>query len=84
MKLTTEQRRQELITEIVKLCRKAHTYAVSLPVGDSRTEAFPIYEVLRRLQRKGAAADMLEAMNPLIRSGLMDYDNMTDDDWDEE
>ena len=80
----TEQRRQELITEIGELSRKAHTYAVSLPVGDSRTEAFSIYEVLRRIQRRGAAAEMLEATNPLIRSGLMDYDNMTDDDGDEE
>lgn len=60
----------------------AHRVACSLDIGDERTEAFELYEVLRRLQRKGAAAEMLAATNPLLDLSQddEDYDWWEDED----
>ncbi|KUQ08975.1 toluene hydroxylase [Enterobacter roggenkampii] len=53
----------------------------SLDIGDERTEAFELYEALRRLQRQGSAGEMLSATNPLLASPY--YDDW-DDDVDED
>jgi len=58
----------------------AHRVACSLDIGDERTEAFELYEALRRLQRKGAATEMLAATNPLLNLSQDDDDY----DWWEE
>lgn len=52
--------------------------ACSLDIGDERTEAFELYEALRRLQRQGAAGEILSATNPLLASPYYDGD------WDED
>lgn len=49
-----------------------------LDIGDERTEAFELYEALRRLQRHGAAGEILSATNPLLASPYYDGD------WDED
>jgi hypothetical protein len=46
--------------------------------SDERTEAFELYEALRRLQRQGAAGEILSATNPLLASPYYDGD------WDED
>lgn len=50
-------------------------------IGDERTEAFELYEALRRLQRQGAAGEILSATNPLLASPY--YDEGWDEDEDE-
>lgn len=59
--------------------------ACELDIGDERTEAFEIYEVLRRVQRSGAAGEMLAATNPLLCPGIADDAEWTDfDDEDDD
>ena len=50
MKATKEQ----VFEKLESLTTDAHQFACSLNIGAQRTEAFQIYEVLRRLQRRGA------------------------------
>lgn len=68
---------QDIRNKLASLVTDAHQYACSLDVGDERTEAFEMYEALRRLQRRGAASEMLVASNPLIA----DCHEGDDEDW---
>lgn len=67
--------------KLASLVTDAHQYACSLDVGDERTEAFEMYEALRRLQRRGAASETLAASNPLIADC---YEGDDEDWWDDE
>ncbi|MDU4356051.1 hypothetical protein PO654_23690 [Phytobacter diazotrophicus] len=71
MKATKEQ----VFEKLESLTTDAHQFACSLNIGAQRTEAFQIYEVLRRLQRRGAAAEILAATNPLFASTDCDEDD---------
>ncbi|PNO45555.1 hypothetical protein MC52_024940 [Klebsiella michiganensis] len=66
----------ELLEKISALATECHTLACELDIGDERTEVFEMYEVLRRIQRRGAASEMLAATNPLLCPGIAD-----DEDW---
>lgn len=68
---------QDIRDQLSKLVSEAHVVACSLEVGDERTEAFELFEALRRLQRRGAASDMLSATNPF----LADCHEGDDEDW---
>ncbi|MBG2633847.1 hypothetical protein I4552_22910 [Klebsiella michiganensis] len=75
----------ELIQKISALATECHALACELDIGDERTEAFEIYEVLRRVQRSGAAGEMLAATNPLLCPGIADDAEWTDfDDEDDD
>lgn len=74
--------KQAIYSGLEALVTQAHQYACSLDIGDERTEAFEFYEALRRLQRHGAASQMLAATSPFAPCFEEDLDN--DDDWDEE
>lgn len=69
-------------SRLVDLATDAHQVACGLEIGKERTEAFELYEALRRLQRKGAAREVLAATNPLLAAPAEDDDE--DDWWDEE
>lgn len=71
---------QEIRAQLSTLITEAHQVACSLDIGDERTEAFELYEALRRLQRQGAAGEMLSATNPLLASPYYDEDWDEDDD----
>ncbi|UYB54939.1 hypothetical protein N6B35_16515 [Klebsiella michiganensis] len=75
----------ELIQKISALATECHTLACELDIGDERTEAFEIYEVLRRVQRRVAAGEMLAATNPLLCPGVSDDGEWVDfiDDHDD-
>lgn len=62
----------ELFQKLQALTTEFHTLACELDIGDERTEVFEIYEVLRRIQRRGAASEMLTATNPLLCHGIPD------------
>nr|WP_312585936.1 hypothetical protein [Atlantibacter sp.] len=68
---------QDIRNNLATLVTEAHQVACSLDVGDERTEAFELYEALRRLQRRGAANEMLAATNPL----MADCPESDDEDW---
>ncbi|EAO0106759.1 hypothetical protein EU727_08905 [Salmonella enterica] len=68
---------QDIRNKLSELVTESHQVARSLEIGDERTEAFELYEALRRLQRRGAASDMLSATNPL----LADCHEGDDEDW---
>lgn len=68
----------ELLRKISAIATECHTLACELDIGDERTEAFEIYEVLRRVQRCGAAGEMLAATNPLLCPGIADDVEWTD------
>lgn len=72
---------QDIRNQLETIVTAAHRVACSLDIGDERTEAFELYEALRRLQRRGAASEMLAATNPLL-SFSQDDDDW--DDWDED
>lgn len=75
----------ELIQKISALATECHALACELDIGDERTEAFEIYEVLRRVQRSGAAGEMLAATNPLLCPEIADDAEWTDfDDEDDD
>lgn len=89
MRLWTLRRRgcdvaskEQVFEKLESLVTDAYQFACSLDIGEERTEAFELYEALRRVQRRGAAGEMLAATNPLIRPGMMDYGS-DHDDWDE-
>ena len=69
---------QDVRSQLATLVAEAHKVACSLDIGDERTEAFELYEALRRLQRQGSADEMLSATNPLLASPYYD------EDWDDE
>lgn len=69
---------QDVRSQLATLVTEAHKVACSLDIGDERTEAFELYEALRRLQRQGSADEMLSATNPLLASPYYD------EDWDDE
>lgn len=73
---------QDIRKQLEVIVAAAHRFACSLDIGDERTEAFELYEALRRLQRKGAAAEMLAATNPLLNLSQDDddYDWWEDED----
>ncbi len=74
--------KQEIYESLHKLVCQTYSYAASLDLGPERIEAFELSEALRRLQRRGAASEMLAATNPLLTfSGDEDE---CDDDWDED
>lgn len=58
--------KQSIRDQLDELVRNAHQYACTLEIGAIRTDAFELYEVLRRLQRRGAASQILAATNPLL------------------
>ena len=72
---------QDIRNQLEAIVVAAHRVACSLDIGDERTEAFELYEALRRLQRKGAAAEMLAATNPLINQS---QDEDEEDWWEDE
>lgn len=69
---------QDIRNQLSTLVDEAHKVACSLDIGDERTEAFELYEALRRLQRQGVAGELLSATNPLLASPYYD------EDWDED
>ena len=73
---------QDVRNQLATLVTEAHKVACSLDIGDERTEAFELYEALRRLQRQGSAGEMLTATNPLLASPY--YADEWDDDVDED
>ncbi|EOK2753196.1 hypothetical protein POU31_13470 [Escherichia coli] len=73
---------KDIRSQLAELVTEAHKVACSLDIGDERTEAFELYEALRRLQRQGSAGEMLSATNPLLASPY--YDEDWDDDVDED
>lgn len=72
---------QDIRNQLETIVTAAHRVACSLDIGDERTEAFELYEALRRLQRRGAASEMLAATNPLLS---FDQDDEDWDEWDED
>ncbi|HDR2864200.1 TPA: hypothetical protein QCK11_004224 [Enterobacter asburiae] len=60
----------ELFHKVASLATECHKLACELDIGDERIEMFEIYEVLRRIQRSGAAGEMLAATNPLLSPGI--------------
>ena len=74
---------QDIRNQLDVVVVSAHRVACSLDLGEERTEAFELYEVLlRRLQRRGAASEMLVATNPLLN--FLCEDGEEDEDWDED
>ncbi|KJP44221.1 toluene hydroxylase [Klebsiella aerogenes] len=71
---------QDVHNKLADLASEAHKVACALDVGDERTEAFELYEALRRLQCQGAAAELLSATNPLLTSPYYDEDWEEDED----
>jgi len=74
----------ELFQKLQALTTDFHTLACDMDIGDERTEVFEMYEVLRRIQRRGSAGEMLAATNPLLCPGVSDdgewVDFIDDDD----
>ena len=68
---------QDIRNQLATIATEAHKVARSLDVGDERTAASDLYEAFRRLQRHGAATDMLAATNPLLSHCCED----DDEDW---
>ena len=73
---------QDIRSQLSALVTEAHKVACSLDIGKERTEAFELYEALRRLQRQGSAGEMLSATNPLLAAPY--YDEVWDDDDDDD
>ena len=72
---------QDIRNQLELIIVAAHRVACSLDIGEERTEAFELYEALRRLQRKGATAEMLAATNPLLH---LCHDDDDDGWWEDE
>ncbi|ADO67716.1 hypothetical protein HK639_32 [Escherichia phage HK639] len=70
----------DIRNQLSTLVTEAHKVACALDIGDERTEAFELYEALRRLQRQGAAGEVLSATNPLLASPYYDEDWEEDED----
>lgn len=76
--------KSELLQKIAALASECHALGCELDIGDERTEAFEIYEVLRRLQRFGSASEMLAATNPLLSLGISNDTDWVNFDADDE
>ncbi len=76
--------RNDVRMQLEALVKSAHEFACSLDIGDERIEAFELYEALRRLQRSGAAGEMLQATNPLLCPGIPDDTEWIDFDADDD
>jgi hypothetical protein len=76
--------KQEIYESLNKLVSQSYSYAASLDLGPERIEAFELSEALRRLQRRGAASQMLAATNPLMAFSGDEDECDDDDDWDED
>lgn len=74
--------KEEISESLNKLVGQAYSYAASLDLGPERIEAFELSEALCRLQRRGAASQMLAATNPLL--AFVGNDEEEDDDWEED
>lgn len=61
-----------LLEKLQTLTTEFHILACELDISDERTEVFEIYEVLRRSQRRGAAGEMLAAINPHLCPDIPD------------
>jgi hypothetical protein len=70
--------KEELLQRLHALTTDFHTLACDMDIGNERTEVFEMYEVLRRIQRRGAASEMLAATNPLLCLGLHDDGELID------
>ncbi|MDT8624873.1 hypothetical protein RRW91_17510 [Klebsiella grimontii] len=70
--------KEELFQKLQVLTTEFHTMACELDIGDERTEMFELYEVLRRIQRRGAAGEMLAATHPLLYPGAPDDGELID------
>ena len=75
---------QDIRNQLSQIISAVHRVACALDIGDERTEAFELYEALRRLQRHGAAGEMLAATNPLLSAPYFDEDWDGNDDGDED
>lgn len=64
--------RAELLKKISTLASECHALACELDIGDERTEVFELYEVLRKISRRGASGEMLVATNPHLSPGIAD------------
>lgn len=73
--------KQEIFENLNKLVGQSFSYAASLDLGPERVEAFELSEALRRLQRRGAASEMLAATNPLLAGAEEEEE---EDEWDED
>ncbi|HAV1627236.1 TPA: hypothetical protein JG862_000866 [Enterobacter hormaechei subsp. steigerwaltii] len=71
---------QDIRNQLSTLVTQAHKVACSLEIGAERTEAFELYEALRRLQRQGTAGEILSATNPLLAAPYYDEDWEDDED----
>ncbi|MFV7428701.1 hypothetical protein ACNPM5_17770 [Enterobacter hormaechei] len=71
---------QDIRTQLSTLVTQAHKVECSLEIGAERTEAFELYEALRRLQRQGTAGEILSATNPLLAAPYYDEDWEDDED----
>ena len=71
---------QDIRNQLSTTVTEAHKVACALDIGDERTEAFELYEALRRLQRQGASGEILSATNPLLASPYYDEDWEEDED----
>lgn len=56
----------DIYDKLQSLVTASYQFACSLDIGNERIEAFELYEALRRLQRNGAAGEVLAATNPLL------------------
>ena len=56
----------DIYARLDALASDTHKVACSLDVGPERTQAFALYTVLHRLQRRSAAAEIHDLTNPLI------------------
>lgn len=70
--------KEKLLQRLHALTTDFHTLACDMDIGNERTEVFEMYEVLRRIQRRGAASEMLAATNPLLCLGLHDDGELID------
>ncbi|HHT0139100.1 TPA: hypothetical protein ACT15E_000420 [Raoultella ornithinolytica] len=70
--------KEELLQRLHALTTDFHTLACDMDIGNERTEVFEMYDVLRRIQRRGAASEMLAATNPLLCLGLHDDGELID------
>lgn len=75
--------KQEIYENLNKLVGQSFSYAASLDLGPERVEAFELSEALRRLQRRGAASEMLAATNPLLACSEEEEEE-DEDDWGED
>lgn len=72
--------KSELFEKLQTLASEYHQLACDTDLGEERVELFSVYQVLHNLSRRGYAAQVCSAMNPLLHH-VCDEE---EDDWDEE